>query len=140
MSRSKTILILLILISVGFNVFFLLKSIDASLGGGIHLQSPDEAFTVMLNSRRNVNPLVDKNGVYAEVTVHAGYIADKVVKRIIISPITTSNDMEYRNLKDPIKWAENSKEFTVTTPDFKLTVNMGVVTNHSMTVKGPVWQ
>jgi hypothetical protein len=95
---------------------------------------------VMLNSRRNVNPLVDKNGVYAEVTVHAGYIADKVVKRIIISPITTSNDMEYRNLKDPIKWAENSKEFTVTTPDFKLTVNMGVVTNHSMTVKGPVWQ
>ena len=85
MSRSKTILILLILISAGFNVFFLLKSIDASLGGGIHLQSPDEAFTVMLNSRRNVNPLVHKNGVYAEVTVHAGYIADKVVKRTLLS-------------------------------------------------------
>ena len=140
MRRSRIILSMLFLISAGFNVYFLLKTIDASLGGGISLQSPDEVFTVVLSSLRNANPLVNEHGVYAEVKVHAGYTADKVVKRIIISPITTSNDMEYRNLKDPIKWAEDSKEFTVITPDFKLTVNMGLVTNHSMTVRGPVWQ
>lgn len=140
MNGSKTISIILILISFGFNVYFLLKNIDVSLGGGTHMQSPDEAFTVMLNSRRNANPLANQNGVYAEITVHAGYIADKVVKKIIISPITTSDDMEYRKLEDPIKWAENSKEVTVTTPDFKLILNMGAVTNHSKTVRGPVWQ
>lgn len=131
---------MLLVVSAGFNVYFLLKGIDASLGGGITLQSPDEAFTVVLSSLRNANPLVHEHGVYAEVKVHAGYTADKIVKRIVVSPINVSNDMEYRNLKDPIKWAENSKEFTVTTPDFKLTVNMEAPKNHSMAIKGPVWQ
>lgn len=140
MSGSKFVLIMLILISMGVNVFLLLKNIDAPLGGGTHMQSPDKAFTVVLSSLRNANPLVNEHGVYAEVKVHAGYTADKVVKKIIISPITTSNDMEYRRLEDPIKWAENSKEVTITTPDFKLMINMGVVTNHSMTVRGPVWE
>ncbi len=78
----------------------------------------------MVNSRRDANPFTKNKKIYSEITIHDGFIADEVIKKMTIYPISAESDMAYRNLNNPIEWDKNEKSATVTTPDFTLTINM----------------
>ena len=113
-----------LVISLLLNAYLVIRGIDVISGGGMHEQSPDMAHTVMINSQRNLNPFATDREVYAEISLHNGFIADERLKTVIVRPISESYDSAYRSLKDPIQWSNDSQEVTVTTPDFTLSINL----------------
>lgn len=120
----KLFLVIFLLMSLGLNAYLVLSGVNIRSGGGQHKQSPNEEFTVMANSYRNTNPLSKEKQIYGEITLHRGYIADKVVRRITVSPITAENDMAYRQIEDAIEWGKDGQTATVKTTDFTLTLNV----------------
>jgi len=120
----KLFLVISLITSLSLNVYLALKDVKIITGGGQNKQSPNKEFTVMANSRRNNNPLAKNKQIYAEITLHRGYIADKVVRRITVYPISSDREMAYREIGDAIEWDKDGKKVTVNTPDFCLTLNV----------------
>ncbi len=110
--------------SLLLNAYLLVSPIDISDGGGLDLQSPDKVHTVMVNSLRNLNPLASERRHRAEITIHDGYIADEVIRKFTVTPITVESNSAYRYLKDPIQWSADSTKVTITTPDFTIIANL----------------
>jgi len=116
---KKSIIIVLIL-SVLLNAYLLLTKFDLVTGGGQHKQSPDEEYTVMINSHRNMNPLADSQTYYSVITLRKGFIAGDIIQKFVVSPINIRSEMQYRELKNPIQWSDDSRSVTITTSEYEI--------------------
>ncbi len=115
-------------LSLGLNAFLFFREVEGLMGGSQSMNSPDGKYWVEVGSRVNVNPLTSDRRVYGVIELRDALPTDEPLRTFTIMPITPQNSTIYRVARDFIEWSDDSKNVTVTTPDFTLSINVEPVT------------
>ncbi len=116
LNMTKRLTFLLLAISILLNLYFLVRQMDLSTGGGRHKLSPDGRFLAVAQSKRQTNPLAKDHRPYGELTIRKESIANPPLVSVIIQPEAVSDEMEYRQLENLIQWSSNASAVVFQTP------------------------
>lgn len=103
--------------------FLYFRTVSLPSGGGQQKVSPNGRFIAEANSLANDNPLARSKEIYGEFLIKRG--SDRrILRRVIIDRVETTDVMCFRDLSDLINWNTNSAEVRFSLPGMSMTLSV----------------